>query len=106
MSYGQQLVQTTADYTTAQSDAVLVSPAADQRVKVASIYVMSATSGEAYFESDVASLLWKMFPGANGGVSAIAAGGQFLFETAVGEDLTFSSDIAGDHFVSVNYVIR
>lgn len=105
MSYGTVLAQAKGDYTTAQTDTELVAAVSGASVKVAAVYVMSDTAGVVTFESDGSTVVFETYPGANGGLAFAAPAGQFLFETVAGESLEVTTDITGNHFVSLLYTI-
>ena len=101
-SYGGGLVQGKADRTAAWAAGALVAAKSGYKVKVAAVYVMSAVAGEVSF-LDTADVVWEVYPNDGGGVASEAPAGEFLFETAAGVELTCTTDITGDHFVSVLY---
>ena len=103
MDYGTLLPQAKEQRSSAASDAVLVAGASGATIRVAYVFVTSATAGTITFESGASNLRFELYVGDNGGMTAAATEGQYLFATAAGESLTWTSDIAGEHFVSVLY---
>ena len=106
-SYGMRLPNVFGDYTTAQTNTELVAAVSGKRIGVAAVYVMSAAAGTVTFESDGAgvTVIFEVYPGANGGVQAVAPDGQFLFTTVAGEALDVTTTITGDHAVNVLYQV-
>ena len=103
MSYGMRLPNVFGDYTTAQTNTALVAAVTGKSIGVAAVYVMSAVAGTVTFRSSTTSVIFEVYPGANGGVQAVAPDGQFLFDTVAGESLTVTTGITGDHAVNVLY---
>jgi hypothetical protein len=98
----QQAKEQTAS---AASGNVLVAGTSGLKVKVAYVFASSSVAGTVTFESGATNRRWELYMGANGGATATAPFGEFLFETAAGESLTWDSDITGNHFVAVLYTI-
>ncbi len=107
MGYGVKLQQASLQSASAWSDESLVAAGgAGTYVKVAAVYVMSKVAGEVTFETGGDTVVWEVYPAANGGMQQTAPEGQFLFVCDANEALTVTSDITGEQFVSVLYVVE
>jgi len=99
---GQAKVQSSAALV--HSELVAAGPSGSA-VQVAAVFVMSDTAGTVALESGGVTTKWEVYPAANGGQNFAAPVGQFLFECDEAEALAVSSDITGEHFVSVLYTV-
>lgn len=104
--YGADLIQAKHQASTAQTDTALVGAVTGRKIKVAHVFAMADTAMTVTFESGTTNMRWQVYPAANGGVESSAPAGEYLFETAVGEALTYSSSDPGNVFVSVLYVVQ
>lgn len=102
-SYGTRLAQALEQRGTPASDDTLVTGASGTKVAVAYIYVSSSVAGTVTVESGASTRKFELYVAEDGGATATAPEGQYLFLTAAGESLTWTSDISGSHFISVLY---
>lgn len=104
-AYGANLIQALHQASTAQTDTALVGAVSGRRIKVAYVFAMSDTAQTVTIESGTTTRKWELYPVIGGGAEASAPAGEFLFETAVGEALTYTSSAAGEVFVSILYTV-
>ena len=105
-SYGGGVIPALGDYTTAQTDTVIVADPGDGfAIGVISIFAMSAVAGVVTLE-DGATVKFEGYPGANGGFDKTAPDGDFLFTISASTALTVTTDITGNHSVHVLYKER
>ena len=88
---------------TAETDTELVAAVASQKVKVAYIFFTTDQALLVTFESSTTTEKFILTPAANGGANILAPPGLFLFETAAGESLTYTTNAGAKHLVYVAY---
>ena len=91
---------------TALTDSELVAAVAATRIRVKALIVLSDTAGTVTLESGGTTDLIEGYPAAGGGYDlsgCLAHEKAFLCETALGESLTVSTNITGNHTVTVIY---
>lgn len=107
MGYGAKLLRATEQSSAALSNEELVAAGgAGTYVKGAAVYVMTDTAGTVTLETGNSAVVWEVYPAANGGMQMVAPDGQWLFVCAENEALTVTSDITGEHFVAVLYLVE
>jgi hypothetical protein len=103
-AYGQDLTEARGSSASQQTDTVLVAaPNGNRRIAVAYVFGMADTQMTITFESGTSTLKWKLFPAARGGAGPTAPLGEYLFKCGPGESLTYTTSVAGDHYVHVLY---
>lgn len=100
------LEKTSNQQATSATDAVLVAGDAGRKIVVHWVFFSTASAGTVTLESGTATRLWEMYPDANGGAVLVGDPNMTLFETAAGEDLTYSFNIADNHFIAIGYTRR
>lgn len=100
------LERATNQQAAAATDVVLASGDANRQIVVHWVFFSTMSSGTAMLESGTATRLWEMYPDANGGAVLVGDPNMVLFECAVGEDLTYSFNVADNHFIAVGFTRR
>ncbi len=88
---------------TAETNTELVAAVTGQIIKVAWIFYMTDTAMLVTIESGDSTAKYILTPAASGGVDLLAPEGIFLFECASGDALTYTTDTAGKHIITVAY---
>lgn len=102
--YKQQLPQALDSITaTTASNRTLLAASTGVTWKVAYVFISASAATTVTFKSATSNLRWEMHVSDDGGVSATAPPGLFLFKSNVGEAITWSSDKTADVFVSILY---
>lgn len=103
-NYGQKLRESRNQSGAQETNALLVpAPNNNRSVAVAYIFVMADTAMTISFYSGTSTLEFQLYPAARGGATPVAPLGEFLFECQPGEALTYSTSVAGSHYVHVLY---
>jgi hypothetical protein len=96
-----------AQAATAQTDQTLVTGVAGQEIWVHGIIVSSAAAGVVTLEQGTTTRMFEVYPGANGGISAISTDPDSpIFELTAASNLTWTSTITGNHYVHVMFTRR
>lgn len=91
--------QAQANPSTAQTNAALIPLRVSRYVKVGKIYVSADTAMTVSLVNSVThDLVWKLYVGATGGVSA-----DYDFTSAVSEGLDLTTSTTGNVFILVTY---
>lgn len=99
-------LRATDDVALVQTNTTLVAaPGAGKKIVVTAIYLSADTAMRVDLESNgAASPSWSQFVGANGG--SVTSGRGEVFSCGTNESLTWSSGLAGNVFIAVNYRVE
>ena len=92
---------TSANYTGAQSAAVLVAATAGKAIVVDKIMFSADTGGTMFLASDSTQKSHKIYYGANGGVAV----DDWRLVCGVGENLKITTTLSGNHSIFVRYYL-
>lgn len=106
MAVATWLEKATNQSATTQTDTVLAAGDANRVIDVHWVFFSTNSSGTVMIESGTATRLWEMYPDAKGGAVLVGDPNMLLFSCAVGEDLTYTWNVADNHFIAVGYTRR
>jgi hypothetical protein len=95
----------TANPSTAQTNTNLVAAVTDRSFVIRGLYISSDTAMTVSIENAAtnATLLWRQYVAANGGVVIGGTPGFELARTISGEGIDYSTSAAGNVFVAIMY---
>ena len=92
---------TTANYTSAQSAATLISATSGKVIIVDKVMYSADASGTMFLASDSTQKSHKIYYGANGGVAV----DDWRLVCGVGENLKITTTLSGNHSIFVRYYL-
>ena len=85
------------------AEELIAAPAAGESIAIISLFGMSDTAGQIAFIGP--TIPFEIYPGANGGANPTSVTGEFLEVLPAATALDVTSDITGEQFVHVVYLI-
>ena len=92
---------TTANYTSAQSAATLISATSGKAIVVDKVMYSADASGTMFLASDSTQKSHKIYYGANGGVAV----DDWRLVCTLGENLKITTTLSGNHSIFVRYYL-